>query len=51
MTEVVPGDVMSTGVLSGSMWLNDMFIDGDVFYLSYLVEEGNSREYSMISYQ
>ncbi len=51
MTEVVPGDVMSTGALSGSMWLNDMYIDGDVFYLSYLVEEGNSREYRMMSYQ
>lgn len=51
MTEVVSGDVMSTGALSGGAWLNDMFIEGDVFYLSYLVEEENSREYRMTSYR
>lgn len=51
MTEVISGDIMSTGALSGSMWLNNMFIEGDVFYLSYLVEEGNSREYRMTSYR
>ncbi len=51
MTEVVSGDVMSTDALSGSAWLNDMFIEGDVFYLSYVVEGENSREYRMTSYR
>ena len=50
MTEVVPEKVMSTSALSSEAWLNSLFVQGDKFYVSYVIEDDNSREYRMTSY-
>lgn len=50
MTEVVPEKVMSTSALSSEAWLNGLFVQGDKFYVSYVIEGDNSREYRMTSY-
>lgn len=51
MTEVVPEKTMSTSALSSEAWLNGLYVQGDKFYVSYVIEGDNSREYRMTSYE
>lgn len=51
MTEVVPEETMSTSALSSEAWLNGLYVQGDKFYVSYVIEGDNSREYRMTSYE
>ena len=51
MTEVVPEKTMSTGALSSEAWLNSLYVQGDKFYVSYVIEGDNSREYRLTSYE
>lgn len=50
MTEIVPEKMMSTSALSSDAWLNNLYVQGDKFYVSYVIEGDNSREYRMTSY-
>ncbi len=51
MKEVVPEKAMSTATINSSAWINALYVQGDEFWVSYVEEGNNSREFRMVSFK